>query len=215
MTATDKKRRKLSMAIGESFAAIRRRTARSLAWHSVGAPALRLYVELRLRWRHKDGNNGQLFCSLIECEQLLGLHRHSAVRGYAELEAKGFIVRTRQGDAGRLPASATTANGGTGFSRRATEWALTDEPLNGQAATYAFEKLTAEDLKRIDRELNLRFQSRLGKRFHVSRKRTHKGTDNVPQPPNMGTDNVPVEPDSGHFMGTANGVHPSGETGNW
>ncbi len=159
MTRTDKKRRRIAMAIGESFAAIRRRTARSAAWLSLGGPAIKIYVELRLRWRHKDGsNNGQLFCSLRECEELLGIGRPTAVRAYAELEAKRFIVRTRQGEAGRLPASGTAANGGTGYSRKATLWALTDEPLNGQPATYAFEKLTTHDLKQIDRELHERFR---------------------------------------------------------
>jgi DNA-binding XRE family transcriptional regulator len=208
MTATDKKRRKMAMAIGESFAAIRRRTARSLAWRSLGAPALKLYVELRLRWRHKDGNNGQLFCSLLECKELLGLCRDSAVRGFAELEAKRFIVRTRKGEAGRLPASGTAANGGTGFSRRATLWALTDEPFNGHAATYAFEKLSAEDLKRIDKELNLR--RRMGtarqtqKQVHVSGNQTHKGPAIRPIKPVMGPAIRPVEADSGHFRGPAN-----------
>ena len=146
MTATDKKRRKLAMAIGESFAALRRRVVRSEAWCSLSAPALKVLVELRLRWRHKDGNNnGQLFVSLRECEKLLRLSRASAVRAFAELEAKGFIIKTRQGEAGRLPKSATLQNGGTGYGRQATTWALTDEPCNGQPPTYAFERWRAPD----------------------------------------------------------------------
>jgi hypothetical protein len=161
MTATDKKRRRLASAIGESFAAIRRRTARSPAWLSLSAPALKLYVELRLNWRHKDPNsNGDLYVSLIDAEKKLRLSRPRAVRGFAELEAKGFIVKTRKGEAGRLPRSATTENGGVAHSRRATRWALTDEPYNCKPPTHAYEKLTDDDLRRIDRELRDRFQKK-------------------------------------------------------
>ena len=100
MSQTDKKRRKLAMAIGESFAAIRRRTVRSQALISLSAPALKVYIELRLRWRHKDqNNNGELFVSIAECKTLLGLAPATAHRAFRELGQKGFIVMTRQGEA--------------------------------------------------------------------------------------------------------------------
>ena len=195
------------LAIGEPFAAVRRRTARSLAWQSLGRPRCASTSSCASAGAIKDGNNGQLFCSLRECEELLGLRRTSAVRAFAELELKRFIVKTRDGEAGRLPASATAANGETGFSRRATQWALTDEPFNGHPPTYAFEKLSADDLKRIDEELNQR--RRMGtaklpkKQFHVYGKATHRGTAKLPIKPEMGTAKLPVEADLGHFMGTA------------
>jgi hypothetical protein len=212
MTATDKKLRRKAQAIGDSFAAIRRRTARSLAWLSLGAPAIKISVELRLRLRSTAGhsNNGELFVSLLECEQMLGLCRTSAVRGFAELEAKGFIAETRKGEAGRLPKSATTENGGEGFSRRATMWALTDWPWDGHAATHAYEKLTAEDLKRINRELAKRFDAsrqmgtgtRPKKQLHVYGTRTHKRTGALPIDPEMGTGDRPVAVESAPKMGT-------------
>jgi hypothetical protein len=139
MSQTDKKRRKLAMAIGESFAAVRRRTARSPAWLSLSAPAIKILIELRLRWRHKDNNNGHLFISFAECQSLLDIAPGTAHRAFRELQDKGFIVCTRRGDAGGLN-RAVLDNGGFGYSRKATEWALTDEPYNGQPATHAYEK---------------------------------------------------------------------------
>jgi ribosome-binding protein aMBF1 (putative translation factor) len=148
MSQTDKKRRRLAMAIGESFAAIRRRTARSQAWLSLSAPAMKIYIELKLRWRHKDDNNGQLFVSIAECKSLLGIAPGTAHRALRELQDKSFIIMTRRGEAGKLNA-AVLDNGGYGFSRRATTWALTEEPYRGRAATHAYEKWTPEAQKQI------------------------------------------------------------------
>jgi hypothetical protein len=139
MSQTDKKRRRLASSIGESFAAIRRRTARSKAWLSLSAPAIKIYIELRLRWRHKHNNNGELFLSIAECKSLLGIPPGTAHRAFRELQEKGFIVMTRKGEAGKLN-TAVLENGGCGYSRRATTWALTDEPYRGQPATHAYEQ---------------------------------------------------------------------------
>jgi hypothetical protein len=143
MTATDKKRRKLAMAIGESFAAVRRRMARSLAWRSLSAPALKIYIELKLRWRHQENNNGHLFVSIAECKSLLGIPPGTAHRAFRELERKGFIVLTRRGEAGGLT-SRVLDNGGFGYSRRATTWAITEEPYQGQPPTHAYERWRPE-----------------------------------------------------------------------
>jgi DNA-binding XRE family transcriptional regulator len=139
MSQTDKKRRKLAGAIGESFAAIRRRTARSAAWLSLSAPAMKIYVELRLRWRHENDNNGDLHLSILECWQLLRIPHATACRAYRELQDKGFIVMTRRGEAGRL-SRAVLDNGGYAASRKATTWRLTDEPYRGQPATHDYER---------------------------------------------------------------------------
>jgi hypothetical protein len=139
MSQTDKKRRKLAMAIGESFAAVRRRTVRSRAFISLSAPALKVYIELRLRWRHVENNNGELFVSIAECKKLLGLAPGTAHRAFCELAEKGFIVKTRQGEACGLT-TAVLDNGGFGYSRRATTWRLTDEPYRLQPATHDYEK---------------------------------------------------------------------------
>jgi hypothetical protein len=141
MSQTDKKRRRLAMAIGESFAAVKRRTTRSLAWQSLSAPALKIYIELRLRWRHEDNNNGELFVSIAECKSLLGIPPGTAHRAFRELQDKGFIVMTRKGEAGKLN-TAVLENGGCGYSRRATTWLLTDLPYRGQPVTHAYEKWT-------------------------------------------------------------------------
>jgi hypothetical protein len=230
MTATDKKLKKLAGTIGESFAAIKRRTARSPAWLSLGSPAMKIYVELRLRWRSdkKAGwdNNGELYVSHYECEHILSLGRSSSSRGFAELQAKGLTKKTRQGDAGALPKSATTDNGGAGHSLKATTWALTDLPYKGKAATHDYEKLTWDDLRRIDRELTERFEARPGrvpvsgakkravkasesgakKQVHVSGIRNRR----VPVSGTITPDKVPVsgtvEADFGHFMVPDTGI---------
>jgi hypothetical protein len=144
MTATDKKRRKLAMAIGESFAAVRRRMARSLAWQNLSAPALKIYIELKLRWRHKDNNNGHLFVSIAECKNLLGIAPGTAHRAFRELQQKGFIVMTRRGEAGGLTPTVLD-NGGFGYSRMATTWAITEEPYQAQPATHAYERWRPEN----------------------------------------------------------------------
>jgi hypothetical protein len=143
VSQTDKKRRKLAVAIGESFAAVRRRMARSLAWQSLSAPALKIYVELRLRWRHKENNNGHLFVSIAECKKLLGIAPGTAHRAFRELQQKGFIVMTRRGEAGGLTPTGLD-NGGFGYSRRATTWAITEEPYQGQPATHDYERWRPE-----------------------------------------------------------------------
>jgi hypothetical protein len=148
MSQTDKKRRRLASTIGESFAAIRRRTARSKAWLSLSAPAIKIYIELRLRWRHKHNNNGELFLSIAECKSLLGIPPGTAHRAFRELQEKGFLVMTRKGEAGKLN-TAVLENGGYGYSRRATTWALTDEPYRGQPATHAYEQWKADTQKQI------------------------------------------------------------------
>jgi hypothetical protein len=143
MTATDKKRRKLAMAVGDSFAAVRRRMARSLAWQSLSAPALKIYIELKLRWRHKDNNNGHLFVSIAECKNLLGIPPGTAHRAFRELQQKGFIVMTRRGEAGGLTPTVLD-NGGFGYSRRATTWAITEEPCQAQPAAHVYERWRPE-----------------------------------------------------------------------
>ena len=92
--------------------------AQSAAWRSMSGPAVKVWVELRCRFN--GSNNGRLTLSLDEAARLLGIGKATAQRAFAELEAKGFIRVTRRG---------------RWYGRRATEWAVTDQSVNGAIAT--------------------------------------------------------------------------------
>jgi Fic family protein len=69
--------------------------AHSDAWRSLSGAAAKVWVELRTRYH--GNNNGQLRLSLEDGARVLGLGKSTARRALLELEAKGFIRKTRQG----------------------------------------------------------------------------------------------------------------------
>ena len=105
----------------EQYVKLSYRMLRSDAWRSLGGPAVRVYFELRTRYMGR--NNGQLTLSLDEGARLLGLGKATVGRALTELESKGFIVMTKRGQ---------------WHGRLATEYAITDKPLNGVPATNAW-----------------------------------------------------------------------------
>ena len=105
----------------EQYVKLSYRMLRSPAWRSLGGPAVKVYFELRSRYM--GSNNGQLTLSLDEATRLLGLGKATVGRALVELEAKGFIVKTKQG---------------RWYGRLASEYAVTDKPVNGIPATTAW-----------------------------------------------------------------------------
>ena len=93
----------------------------SEAWRSLSGSAIKYYVELRRRFNGM--NNGELHLSLEQANKHLGMARDTVLRVQQELVDKGFIRMTMRG----------------GFhQRRATTWALTDEPVPPMPASHDF-----------------------------------------------------------------------------
>lgn len=98
--------------------------AQSEAWRSLSGPAVKVYVELHRRFHVKGpkkrgmqpSNNGEISISLEEAKALLHMGKTTAFRALAELEDKGFIVKTKEGHF---------------YGRMAAEYAVTDRPLAG------------------------------------------------------------------------------------
>ncbi len=95
----------------------------SAAWRSLGGPTVKWYIELRDRY--SGGNNGGLHLSCGEAAKLLHMSKTTAMRAQRELERKGFIVKTKEGN---------------WYLKEATTWALTDLVWSGQLATHAFKR---------------------------------------------------------------------------
>ena len=87
-------------------------------WRSLSGNAIKVFIELRSRYN--GGNNGKVRLSLDEGARLLGISKSTVSRAFAELEEKGFIDKTRQGQ---------------WYGRKATEWRLTDLPCDRNLAT--------------------------------------------------------------------------------
>ncbi len=84
---------------------------RSPAWRSLSGAAIKVLLELHTRFN--GTNNGRLFLSLNEGAENLGMGKATVQRAYTELEKKGFIVKTREGN---------------WYQRQAHEWRLTTKP---------------------------------------------------------------------------------------
>ena len=85
---------------------------KSPAWRSLSGAAIKVFLELHTRFN--GSNNGRVFLSLNEAAEILGLGKATVQRAYVELEAKGFIVKTRAGN---------------WYHRQAHEWRLTLKPM--------------------------------------------------------------------------------------
>ena len=103
--------------------------AQSPAWRSLSGAAVKVWIELRTRFN--GWNNGELFLSLDEAARLLELGKATVQRGFRELEAKGFIVKTRPG---------------RWYGRMATLWRVTDKGTHGNPPTYDWKQWRPEPL---------------------------------------------------------------------
>jgi GNAT superfamily N-acetyltransferase len=103
---------------GDQFARLSYRFLRDDAWRTLSGPAVKVFLELRSRYN--GGNNGRLHLSLDEAARSLGIGKATAQRAFDDLERRGFIRMARRGN---------------WYGRRATEWIVTDCPLDGEQAT--------------------------------------------------------------------------------
>ena len=124
---------------GGQFVPIPYDMAASIAWLSLSGGAIKVYVELRRRFN--GGNNGDLSLSLDEAARLLHLGKATVARGFAELEAKGFIRMTARG---------------RWYGRQATTYAVTDRPVGRNPPANAWRswqptpKIHSSVLRRTD-----------------------------------------------------------------
>ena len=96
--------------------------ARSLAWRSLSGKAVKVWIEIRSRFN--GFNNGDLRLSMDEGALLLGMSKSTVQRAFMELEEKGFLELTERGFF---------------YGRMATRYSVTDQKLNGQNATRAWQ----------------------------------------------------------------------------
>ena len=93
-------------------------------FRSLSGAALKVFLELRCRYSMRgDGradNNGELRLPLDEAAKLLGMGKATVKRAFEELEAKGFVVKTEQGQ---------------WYGRKATQYRTTDRPYRGARET--------------------------------------------------------------------------------
>jgi DNA-binding HxlR family transcriptional regulator len=107
--------------------------AKSDAWRSLSGPSVKVYIELRRRY--VGHNNGKLTLSLDEGVRLLHLGKTTVHRALRELEEKGFIKRTKRG---------------RWYGRMASEYAVTDRPLDGYPATNDWKNWSPPKLGKTD-----------------------------------------------------------------
>ena len=86
---------------------------RSDAWRSLSGAAVKVWLELHTRFN--GGKNGALHLSLNEASVALGIGKATAQKAFAELEEKGFLVRTKVG---------------SWYHRQASEYRLTTKPMH-------------------------------------------------------------------------------------
>ncbi len=103
----------------EQYVKISYAMVQSDAWRSLSHGALKVWFELRIRYNGR--NNGKLSLSLDEGARLLGMSKSTIGRGLKELEVKGFIVKTKQGQ---------------WYGRLATEYRVTDKSCDGVPPTH-------------------------------------------------------------------------------
>lgn len=85
---------------------------KSDAWRSLSGAAVKVFLELHTRFN--GSNNGAVRLSYAEAAEALGLGKATVQRAFADLQAKGFIALTRQGN---------------WYQRQAHEWRLTIKPM--------------------------------------------------------------------------------------
>lgn len=97
---------------------------KSNQFRRLSGAAVKIWLELHSRFQVKgdgrDSNNGQITLSMTDAARLLGLGKTTVSRAFGELELRGFIAKTKQGQ---------------WYGRQASEWRLTDERCNTDQPT--------------------------------------------------------------------------------
>ena len=79
----------------EAVTAMRLSVMQTPAWRALSIPAQALYPWLKLEWRGtKFNNNGKLRLSTRQAAERMGCNLKTAMRGFQDLQAKGFIIQT-------------------------------------------------------------------------------------------------------------------------
>ena len=68
---------------------------RSDAWRSLNGSTVRVYLELHMRYM--GSNNGELFIGMDKIAKNLCISKSTVSSAFKELQAKGFIVKTKDG----------------------------------------------------------------------------------------------------------------------
>ncbi|MEY8829647.1 hypothetical protein AB9K34_14765 [Sedimentitalea sp. XS_ASV28] len=72
-----------------------RPTMQTDAWRALSSTAQALYPWIKFEWHGpKANNNGKLRLSVRQAAECLGCNPKTAMRGFHDLQAKGFIVQT-------------------------------------------------------------------------------------------------------------------------
>lgn len=81
---------------GEHFAKLPRVLMAEPAWRALKTAAQALYPHLLLEWRGADhNNNGKIKLSVRQAAERLGCAINTANGAFHDLEAKGFLVKTK------------------------------------------------------------------------------------------------------------------------
>ena len=76
------------------------------AWRALSTAAQALYPWIRLEWKGaKLNNNGQISLSVSQAAERLGVKPDTAARAFHDLQAKGFLVLTREAQLGIIGAA--------------------------------------------------------------------------------------------------------------
>lgn len=79
----------------EAVTAMRLGVMQTPAWRALTPTAQALYVWLKLEWRGaKFNNNGKLRLSVRQAAERMGCAINTAMRGFQDLQAKGFLIQT-------------------------------------------------------------------------------------------------------------------------
>lgn len=80
---------------------VRRKLLETDAWRALSNKSRMLYIWLRMEWKGtRYNNNGRIRLSCRQAGARLGCSANTAMRGFHELQAKGFIVVTKLGALG-------------------------------------------------------------------------------------------------------------------
>lgn len=78
-----------------------RRVMEAEAWRAMSPKAQIIHIWLRMEWKGaKFNNNGSIRLSYRQAAARVGISVNAAMRGFHELQAKGFVVVTKLGALG-------------------------------------------------------------------------------------------------------------------
>lgn len=107
-------------AKSEHWTKVVRSTMETPAWRELSTAAQALYPWLKLEWHGaQNNNNGSISLSVSQAAQRLGVKADTAARAFHDLQAKGFIVLTKE------------ARLGVAGAAKCSEYEITEIALRG------------------------------------------------------------------------------------